>query len=81
MTLTDQSVIRTLGQECEGIISSAQFCEGSTAPATEKFVQEYEKAFGKLPSLYGFSMYSGAMGLAAGVTAVKGNVEDRKPRV
>ncbi|HET9651303.1 MAG TPA: ABC transporter substrate-binding protein [Usitatibacter sp.] len=78
MNLTDQSVIRTLGPECEGIISSAQFCEGSTAPATEKFVTEYEKAFNKLPSLYGFSMYSGAMWLVAGMNAVKGNVEDRK---
>lgn len=78
MNLTDQSVIRTLGPECEGIISSAQFCEGSTAPATEKFVTEYEKAFNKLPSLYGFSMYSGAMWLVAGMNSVKGNVEDRK---
>jgi branched-chain amino acid transport system substrate-binding protein len=78
MNLTDQSVIRTLGPECEGIISSAQFCEGSTAPATEKFVTACEKAFNKLPSLYGFSMYSGAMWLVAGMNAVKGNVEDRK---
>src|SRR6185312_8662761 len=54
MNLTDQSVIRTLGAECEGIVSSAQFCEGSDAPATKKFVDEYEKAFSKLPSLYGF---------------------------
>ena len=77
MNLTDQSVIRTLGPECEGIISSAQFCEGSDAPATKKFVAEYEKAFNKLPSLYGFSMYSGAMWMAAGMTAVNGNVEDR----
>jgi branched-chain amino acid transport system substrate-binding protein len=77
MNLTDQSVIRTLGAECDGIVSSAQFCEGSTAPATEKFVAEYEKAFNKLPSLYGFSMYSGAMWMAAGMTAVNGNVEDR----
>jgi branched-chain amino acid transport system substrate-binding protein len=77
MNLTDQSVIRTLGAECEGIVSSAQFCEGSDAPATKKFVDEYEKAFSKLPSLYGFSMYSGAMWMAAGMTAVNGNVEDR----
>jgi branched-chain amino acid transport system substrate-binding protein len=77
MNLTDQSVIRTVGPECEGIISAAQFCGGSDAPATKKFVAEYEKAFNKLPSLYGFSMYSGAMWMAAGMTAVNGNVEDR----
>ncbi|HZQ62223.1 MAG TPA: ABC transporter substrate-binding protein [Casimicrobiaceae bacterium] len=77
MNLTDQSVIRTLGPECEGIISSAHFCEGGDAPATKKFVAEYQKAFNILPSIYGFSMYSGAMWMAAGIEAVKGNVEDR----
>jgi branched-chain amino acid transport system substrate-binding protein len=74
---TDQSVIRTLGAECEGIVSSAHFCEGDDTPVTRKFVNDYEKAFQKLPSLYGFSMYSGAMWLAEAINAVKGKVEDR----
>lgn len=77
MNATDQSVIRTLGAECEGIVSSAHFCEGDDTPVTRKFVNDYEKAFQKLPSLYGFSMYSGAMWLAEAINAVKGNVEDR----
>jgi branched-chain amino acid transport system substrate-binding protein len=74
---TDQSVIRTLGAECEGILSSAHFCEGGDNPATRTFVADYEKAFQKLPSLYGFSMYSGALWLAEGIDTVKGNVEER----
>jgi branched-chain amino acid transport system substrate-binding protein len=77
MNLTDQSIIRTLGSECEGILSAAHFCEGNDAPATKKFVADYEKAFQKLPSLYGFSMYSGAMWLAKAIEAVDGKVEDR----
>jgi branched-chain amino acid transport system substrate-binding protein len=48
---TDQSVIRTLGPECEGIISSAHFAEGSDVPATKKFVADYQAAYKKLPSL------------------------------
>jgi branched-chain amino acid transport system substrate-binding protein len=74
---TDQSVIRTLGAECEGIISAAHFCEGSDNPSTRQFVSDYEKAYQKLPSLYGFSMYSGALWLSEAINAVKGNVEDR----
>lgn len=74
---TDQSVIRTLGAECEGIYSSAHFCEGNTSPMTTKFVADYEKQFNKLPSLYGFSMYSGAMWLDAALKAVNGKVEDK----
>jgi branched-chain amino acid transport system substrate-binding protein len=77
MNATDQSVIRTLGAECEGIISSAHFCEGSDTPVTAKFTADYEKSFQKLPSLYGFSMYSGAMWLAEAIGALQGNIEDR----
>jgi branched-chain amino acid transport system substrate-binding protein len=77
MNATDQSVIRTMGPECEGIFSSAHFCEGDPNPATKKFVADYEKAFSKLPSLYGFSMYSGALWLEKAIGAVKGRVEDR----
>ena len=74
---TDQSVIRTLGAEAEGIISSAHFAEGNDAPATVKFVAEYQAAFKKLPSLYGFSHYSAAMWLAEAIKSIGGNVEDR----
>ena len=74
---TDQSVIRTLGAEAEGIISSAHFAEGNDAPATVKFVAEYQAAFKKLPSIYGFSHYSAAMWLASAIQSVGGNVEDR----
>jgi branched-chain amino acid transport system substrate-binding protein len=74
---TDQSVIRTLGAEAEGIISSAHFAEGGDAPATKKFVAEYEAAFKKLPSIYGFSHYSAAMWLAEAIKSINGNIEDR----
>jgi branched-chain amino acid transport system substrate-binding protein len=74
---TDQSVIRTLGAEAEGIISSAHFAEGNDAPATKKFVAEYEAAFKKLPSIYGFSHYSAAMWLAEAIKSINGNIEDR----
>lgn len=74
---TDQSVIRTLGAEAEGIISSAHFAEGNDAPATQKFVAEYQAAFKKLPSIYGFSHYSAAMWLAEAIKSINGNIEDR----
>lgn len=74
---TDQSVIRTLGAEAEGIISSAHFAEGGDAPATKKFVAEYEAAFKKLPSIYGFSHYSAAMWLSEAIKSIGGNIEDR----
>ena len=77
MNATDQSVIRTLGEECEGIISAAHFAEGSDNPATAAFVKEYTAKFGKTPSLYGFSMYSGAMWVSKAIEALKGKIDDR----
>ena len=74
---TDQSVIRTMGDECEGIISSAHFAEGSENPETRKFVQDYTKKFGKMPSLYGFSHYSGALWVGQVIEALNGDISDR----
>ena len=78
MNGTDQSVIRTLGEECEGIISPAHFAEGSDNPVTQEFAKEYEAKYGKIPSLYGFSMYSGVMWIDAALKKMGGKVEDRE---
>ena len=74
---TDQSVIRTMGPECEGVITAAQFAEGADIPATRAFVDAYAKKYGKIPSLYGFSHYVGAMWLARAIDKINGKVEDR----
>ena len=77
MNATDQSVIRTMGPEVEGIISCAHFAEGSKDPTTVAFVADYEKRYQKMPSIYGFSHYSGAMWVAEALQTISGNVEDR----
>lgn len=77
MNATDQSVIRTMGAEVEGIISCAHFAEGSKEPTTVQFVADYQKRYQKLPSIYGFSHYSGAMWVAEALKKINGNVEDR----
>src|ERR1700719_2127166 len=78
MNGTDQSVIRTLGDDCEGIISPAHFAEGSDNPVTQKFSRNYEAKYGKIPSLYGFSMYSGMMWIDAALTKMGGKADDRE---
>ena len=78
MNATDQSVIRTLGDECEGIISPAHFAEGSTVPVTKKFVDDYTAKYQKIPSLYGFSMFSGAMWVSEAIKKMGGKIDDRE---
>ncbi|HEU0148186.1 MAG TPA: ABC transporter substrate-binding protein, partial [Bradyrhizobium sp.] len=73
----DQSVIRTLGPECEGIVTSAHFAEGADIAATQAFVKTYSAKFSKIPSLYAFSHYVGAMWVAKAINTIGGKVEDR----
>lgn len=75
---TDQSVIRTMGPECEGIITSAHFAEGADLPATQEFVKSYSAKFNKIPSLYAFSHFVGAMWVAKAITAIDGKVDNRE---
>jgi len=74
---TDQLVIRTMGPECEGIVTSAHFAEGADLPATQAFVKTYSDKFSKIPSLYAFSHYVGAMWVAKAINTINGKVEDR----
>ena len=73
----DQSVVRTMGAECEGIISAAHFAEGSDNPATQAFVKAHMAKYGKIPSLYGFTHYIGAMWIAKAINAINGKIDDR----
>lgn len=75
---SDQSVIRTMGPECENVVTSAHFAEGADKPATQAFVKAYSAKFNKIPSLYAFSHYVGAMWVAKAIEAINGKVEDRK---
>jgi branched-chain amino acid transport system substrate-binding protein len=74
----DQSVIRTMGSECEGMVTTAHFCEGADLPATQAFVKAYSAKFNKIPSLYAFSHFVGAMWVAKAIGTVRGKVEERE---
>ena len=75
--MTDQSVIRTMGPEVEGIISAAHFAEGSDSAATKSFVDAYTQKYEKIPSLYGFSMYSGMMWVTRAIEKLNGKIDDK----
>ena len=74
---TDQSVIRNLNDEAEGVISASFFAEGNPVPATQKFVAEYTIANKQLPSVFGFTHYIAAVWLAKAINKLNGNIENR----
>ena len=47
-------------------------------PANKKFIGDYKKKYGTLPSFYGAQSYDGIMLIDSAVRAVKGNLKDQK---
>ena len=76
-TLVDQSLLRGMGSEAEGIISVGKFAEGRDAPETSKFVEDYDKAYKLLPGYYAVNMYSAAQLIATAIDKAGGKVEDK----
>ncbi len=76
-TLTDQSALRSMGPEAEGIVTPLHYADGLDTPANKKFVRDYQDAYNKLPAYYGENCYTAARWLVAALEKVNGNVEDR----
>jgi len=79
-TLTDQSILRGIDPPdlAVGLISVGHYAEGRDSPATQKFVNAYDKKYGKLPSYYAAASYVAAQWLTEAIKSVDGNVEDTK---
>ncbi len=75
-TLVDQSLLRGMGPEAEGIVSVGKYAEGRDAPETQDFVNAYDKAYKLLPSYYSVNMYTAAQLIAAAIEKANGNVSD-----
>jgi branched-chain amino acid transport system substrate-binding protein len=76
-TLLDQSLLRGMGPEAEGLVSVGKYAEGRDAPETQSFVGDYDKAYKLLPSYYAVNCYSAAQMLAAAIEKAGGKVEDK----
>lgn len=77
-TTLDQSQLRGMGKEAEGLMSVGHFAEGRQSGATADFAQAYEDAYGKLPSYYSAAMYTAAQWLTKAIEKVDGNLQNRK---
>lgn len=76
--LLDQSLLRSMGPEAEGIISAGHWAEGRPERATQDFVEAFLKEYNLLPSYYAAGMYSAALWIARAAEKVNGNTADRK---
>ena len=74
--LLDQSLLRSMGPEAEGLISAGHWAEGRQAKETQDFVDAYLKEYNQLPSYYAAAVYSAAEWVSTGAEKVNGNVAD-----
>jgi branched-chain amino acid transport system substrate-binding protein len=75
-TTTDQSVLRTLGDNALGLITCAHFAEGRDAAETKKFGDDYYAKYNRYPSYYAAGMYTAARGVAEAIKSLNGDVSN-----
>ncbi|MGH8867467.1 MAG: ABC transporter substrate-binding protein [Actinomycetes bacterium] len=77
-TTLDQSLLRGMGDEAEGLVSVGHFAEGRESPATQDFAASYQDRYGKVPSYYSGAMYTAAQWLTQAIEDVDGDLSNRK---
>jgi branched-chain amino acid transport system substrate-binding protein len=73
----DEDIIRAVGAPMLGMFNAAQWSSDLDNPQNKRFVADFEKAHGRLPSLYASQGYDAAMLIDSAVRAVKGNLSDK----
>jgi branched-chain amino acid transport system substrate-binding protein len=77
-TTFDEFVLPSLGDEALGGISALIYSAALDTPANKRFVGEYRKKYGKVPSYYSETCYTAGRWINEAAKAVGGEVEDRE---
>ena len=75
-TLLDQSLLRNMGPEAEGLLSVGKYAEGLDRPQMQEFVEAFDEAYGDLPSYYAHTSFTAAQWTAEALQEVDGDIED-----
>ena len=73
----DQGILGAVGDAALGVKNSSQWSKDIDNPTNKKFVSDYKKAYGRLPSLYASQGYDAARLIASALEAVNGNISDK----
>jgi branched-chain amino acid transport system substrate-binding protein len=78
MTALDESVLRNMGDEALGILTTSWYSAELDNASNKVFAEAFRKQFKYDPGYYAGGTYVSAQILEAAIKAVKGNVEDKK---
>ena len=73
----DEDTIKPVGSALLGAVNTSFWGHDLDNPQNKKFVADFEKEYGRLPTLYAAQGYDTAMLIDSAVRKVKGNVEDK----
>ena len=73
----DEDIIKAVGAPMLGLYNSSQWGHDFDNPQNKKFVADFQKAYGRLPSLYASQGYDAALLMDAAVRDSKGRLEDK----
>lgn len=74
----DEDTIKAVGEPMLGMFNSSQWAADLPGEANQKFVADFEQAYGRIPTLYASQGYDAAMLLDSAVRDVKGRIEDKE---
>ena len=78
MTALDESVLRNMGDEALGIVTSCWYSAGIDSPSNNAFAADFRKQFGYDPGFYAAATYVEGAVLEGALKATGGKVEDKK---
>ncbi len=73
----DQDVIKPVGEAMAGLFNTAHWSPDFSNAANQKFMAEFQKEYGRIPTLYASQGYDAALLINAAVRDTKGKLEDR----
>jgi branched-chain amino acid transport system substrate-binding protein len=77
MTTVDEGILKSMGDEALGVVSSGWYTAAIDNPANKKFVADINRDYKQDPGYYSIGAYGAALMLEEAVKAVKGKVEDK----
>ncbi|QDF97377.1 ABC transporter substrate-binding protein [Azoarcus sp. DD4] len=73
----DEDVVKAVGPAMEGVFNTSHWYREMDNPANQRFVADFQKDFGRLPTLYASQGYDAALLIDAAVKAAGGKVADK----
>lgn len=77
MTLVDEGILKSMGDEALGVVTGGWYAAGNDTPANRKFVAAVRAEFNADPGYYTAGAYTAGLFLEAALRAVQGKIEDK----